>query len=512
MSRLNLAGHQSWKELVFIFHLFTSIQSYFHPTFDWIPSTNKPSEVASKKEIPEKYFVHAKRFAGKLLLKEEIPLDASEWSELLHARAFEAVNSIEGHWWGWRCRRCGNKLRRQFANIPCARCNETHLYCRNCVGMGRVLQCQPLYVWTGSPPEWPVQENVCRWEGQLTNAQRHASDRIKEVMEAGNGELLIWAVCGAGKTEMLFEGIGSSLEAGKRVCLATPRADVVRELLPRFKQAFPDVSISGLYGGSEDKTGDGQLVLATTHQLLRFARAFDVLIIDEIDAFPYHKDPSLPFAAARAAKKEAARVYLTATPRKEERRRIDSGQLESAFVPVRFHGHPLPVPRFMLSNRMKKSLRQNLPPDNFFEWLKHRQQPNRQLLIFVPHVELAGKMEKAIGLVLNNQFGLSAVSSVHAADEDREEKVRQFRNKQLNVLITTTILERGVTFPSVDVAVLDAGHSVFDEAALVQIAGRAGRSPDDPDGEVLFFHAGKTNAMVASVRSIQAMNKRAVRI
>ncbi|WP_324777876.1 DEAD/DEAH box helicase [Virgibacillus senegalensis] len=346
----------------------------------------------------------------------------------------------------------------------------------------------------------------------MTNAQRHASDRIKEVMEAGNGELLIWAVCGAGKTEMLFEGIGSSLEAGKRVCLATPRADVVRELLPRFKQAFPDVSISGLYGGSEDKTGDGQLVLATTHQLLRFARAFDVLIIDEIDAFPYHKDPSLPFAAARAAKKEAARVYLTATPRKEERRRIDSGQLESAFVPVRFHGHPLPVPRFMLSNRMKKSLRQNLPPDNFFEWLKHRQQPNRQLLIFVPHVELAGKMEKAIGLVLNNQFGLSAVSSVHAADEDREEKVRQFRNKQLNVLITTTILERGVTFPSVDVAVLDAGHSVFDEAALVQIAGRAGRSPDDPDGEVLFFHAGKTNAMVASVRSIQAMNKRAVRI
>src|SRR5699024_6521021 len=97
---------------------------------------------------------------------------------------------------------------------------------------------------------------------------------------------------------------------------------------------------------------------------------------------------------------------------------------------------------------------------------------------------------------------------VHADDEQRKEKVRQFRNKEITTLITTTILERGVTFPSVDVAILDAGHVVFDEAALVQMAGRAGRSADDPTGEVVFFHDGKTKAMVDAVRSIQEMNKR----
>ncbi|QGS69179.1 hypothetical protein CV093_15140 [Oceanobacillus sp. 143] len=80
--------------------------------------------------------------------------------------------------------------------------------------------------------------------------------------------------------------------------------------------------------------------------------------------------------------------------------------------------------------------------------------------------------------------------------------------KELYVLITTTILERGVTFPSVDVAILDAGHVVFDEAALVQIAGRAGRSADDPTGEVIFFHDGKTEAMVQAIKSIKMMNKR----
>lgn len=48
----------------------------------------------------------------------------------------------------------------------------------------------------------------------------------------------------------------------------------------------------------------------------------------------------------------------------------------------------------------------------------------------------------------------------------------------------------------------------FDEAAIVQIAGRAGRSPADPTGEVLLFHDGKTNAMVQAIDSICLMNKR----
>jgi len=78
----------------------------------------------------------------------------------------------------------------------------------------------------------------------------------------------------------------------------------------------------------------------------------------------------------------------------------------------------------------------------------------------------------------------------------------------LKIIITTTILERGVTFPSVDVVIFDAGHEVFDEAALVQIAGRAGRSEDDPRGEVIFFHDGKTEAMVQAINAIKQMNKR----
>ncbi|MDL4839213.1 DEAD/DEAH box helicase family protein [Aquibacillus sp. LR5S19] len=369
-----------------------------------------------------------------------------------------------------------------------------------------MMQCEPLYYWIGSKPIWLQQDNPCEWQGELTHYQQHASDEITNTMMKGNSELLVWAVCGAGKTEMLFHGISESLKHSKRVCLATPRADVVRELRPRFQKAFPETEIEALYGGSEQKQGKGQLIIATTHQLLRFAHAFDVMVIDEIDAFPFHADASLPFAAGRAAKPDASTIYLTATPRKKHRKQVQSKKLSAVFVPVRFHGHPLPLPILHMCFSLKKSLSQFQAPPAFLKWYNSRVNPNRQLLIFVPMIELA---EKLVGHLVDQQLvAKEKITSVHASDSDREEKVIKFRENKLTLLITTTILERGVTFPSVDVVVLDAGHDVFDEAALVQIAGRAGRSPNDPTGEVIFFHDGKTDAMVEAIASIKQMNKR----
>lgn len=101
------------------------------------------------------------------------------------------------------------------------------------------------------------------------------------------------------------------------------------------------------------------------------------------------------------------------------------------------------------------------------------------------------------------------IESVHAEDPQRKEKVQKMRNKEIPILLTTTILERGVTIPDLDVAVLGAEDSIFSESALVQIAGRVGRHPDYPSGDIAFFHHGKTEAMVKARRQILAMNKEA---
>ncbi|GGK02982.1 ComF operon protein 1 [Lentibacillus kapialis] len=366
------------------------------------------------------------------------------------------------------------------------------------------MENSPLYEWTGPEHMWPCHQNPCTWTGELTHAQQQAADRIVSAIVNRERELLTWAVCGAGKTEMLFPGIAKALELGQRVCIATPRADVVRELQPRLNKAFSGIYIQGLFSGSLEKDGTAQLIITTTHQLFRFKRAFDVMIIDEVDAFPYTSDASLPFAATRAKKEGGTTLYLTATPRRDQQLQMTRKKLPHVFVSKRFHGYPLPVPIFDMCYALKKNLQKSVPPNAFFKWFTSREHQNRQLLVFVPTIKLA----ESIAQKLSAELPDYKVMAVHASDDEREERVQQFRGKQFHILVTTTILERGVTFPSVDVAILDAGHTIFDEAALVQIAGRAGRSPDDPTGEVVFFHDGRTEAMVKAVKAIKKMNKR----
>ncbi|MGI8315503.1 DEAD/DEAH box helicase [Halobacillus mangrovi] len=463
-----------------------ALRNYFSKDYSWIPLETPPHTTL--------------QLAGKLLLKHELPFSEKEITSLVDQSALTTIPSIEKHVWGYRCRRCGNQKRDYFAEMPHSSCQKKCIYCRSCIQMGRVIECEPLYY--GSPQvEWPHYHEPCSWEGTLTVHQRRASHELKQLIQKGNGEKLIWAVCGAGKTEMLFPGITEALITGKRLCLATPRTDVVRELLPRFRQAFPDVKIAGLYGTSEDKKGDASFVIATTHQLYRFARAFDLIIIDEIDAFPFHNDPSLHYAAARAAKENAALIYLTATPRKTQKKRIRSKSLPAVFIPKRFHGYPLPVPQFKLTPALHRHLKRSKLPGSILERIRHQQNSYRQLLIFLPTKQQAEKISSYL-----KSFSLH-VAYVHAEDPLRAEKVSAFRAKEYDILVTTTILERGVTFPSVDVYVMDAGHDVFDEPALVQISGRAGRSPDDPRGDVFFFHIGKTNAMLDAKDAIIEMNR-----
>ncbi len=433
--------------------------------------------------------------SGKLLLEKEVEMNKEEKEMLLSQGLLQRVPVIEDYVWGYLCRRCGNKKRRWFAGLPCD-CGEECVYCRNCIEMGRVSTSSHFLVWTGSEPKW-INDHVLKWDGELTFYQKRASEEIKSAIDSKN-DLLVWAVCGAGKTEMLFEGLSHALAEGKRVCIATPRADVVKELFPRFQEVLPYVDMVALYGGSQHVDEGAQLVLSTTHQLLRYAQAFDVLIIDEVDAFPFYADSSLLWASRRAKKKESATIYLTATPRIRFKILSKLKKLQTVFVPQRFHGHPLPVPQFVSCFGWKSSLDKNTLPRKFKSWLHEKEAGTRRVLVFAPTIALA---EQLADLIPNGVY-------VHSEDENRDEKVQQFREHEISILISTSILERGVTFPSIDVAVFHAGHRNFDEAALVQIVGRAGRSASDPNGDVVFFHDGKSEAMVEARYSILNMNDR----
>lgn len=453
------------------------------------------------------------KYGGRLLLKNEIQINAKQLQDAIDKNLIIKIKSIEKNILKYTCNRCFNKKQSLFAMMPCLQCNEQVIYCRNCIQMGRVRACESLYAVTGHSLLWQKHSSPCTWTGTLTPHQLKASHKLLHNMK-GNKNTLVWSVTGSGKTEMIFPTITEALQAGKRICIATPRKDVVLELFPRLQKAFQNVPIQALYGGSKGKERQAQLVITTTHQLIRFKRTFDVLIVDEIDAFPYHKDHSLPLITENARKKIGMTIYLTATPRNKQKWKMKLNQLDYVFVPARFHGHPLPIPKLRYSITLKSALKQKNLPKEFEKWLENRENPQRQLLIFVPTINLTTDLIPHLSKFIQNQNTIinNGVSSVHAEDVDREEKINLFRKKKIMILLTTTILERGVTFPSVDVVVLNACHSIFDEQALIQIAGRAGRSAEDPTGEVIYFYEQKTDALIKAKQTIEDMNERAKKL
>ena len=158
------------------------------------------------------------------------------------------------------------------------------------------------------------------WHGKLSNQQKTASDSLLKAASLP-GDHLLWAVTGAGKTEMTFATLQDALIKGKRICFAAPRIDVINELFPRLKAAFATVDIICLHSRSNAKYRYTQFVLCTTHQLMRFYRAFDLIIIDEVDSFPFLGNESLEYAAKNALKAGGTRLFLTATPDEKLQRR-----------------------------------------------------------------------------------------------------------------------------------------------------------------------------------------------
>lgn len=395
------------------------------------------------------------------------------------------------------CSRCENTNPNLFTVFHCLRCEGPCAYCRNCLQMGRVSMCTELMVWKGERTEYPT-EHMLAWEGTLTVHQQRASEELYESTLLARPHL-IHAVCGSGKTEILFEPIHRLLSTGKRVCIAAPRVDVILELEPRVRAAFPSTTLEALYGGADVNAFDAQLILATTHQLYRFRHAFDAIFVDEADAFPYTAEKTLQHAVRKAAKSGAPIHFVTATP---SDRLIASVKKSGAVSTIyrRYHGHPLPGPRYQPLWNYSKQLNKGRIPKALEAWILVRVKQNEPFLVFFHEIELMMKAEQAIRKLDDR------IRAVHSAHPNRKQHVQDLRSGLLLGLLTTTILERGITIKNIQVAVVGAEQSIFDRGALVQIGGRVGRNVNHPTGDFVLFHNGISYAMDSARREINRLN------
>ncbi|MHA4906292.1 DEAD/DEAH box helicase [Streptococcus constellatus] len=423
---------------------------------------------------------------GRMFTKAQLPAELQ-----LYAQTLPAMKEEKGK---LCCNRCGQAVDKERHQLPIGA-----YYCRSCLILGRVRSDEELYYF---PQEEFPKADVLKWQGRLTDYQAKVSQGLVEAV-AKQKNSLVHAVTGAGKTEMIYQVVAQVIDQGGAVCLASPRIDVCLELYRRLKIDFA-CDISLLHGESEAYFRS-PLVIATTHQLLKFYRAFDLLIVDEVDAFPYVDNPMLYHAVHQAVKEQGTKIFLTATSTDELDKRVSKGELSRLSLPRRFHGNPLIVPRKVWLADFQKYLCQKKLVPKLRQFLQKQRKTGFPLLIFASEI----KRGQEFAEVLQNNFPNEKVGFVASTTENRLDVVEKFRRKEITILISTTILERGVTFPCVDVFVVEANHRLFSRSALVQIAGRVGRSMERPTGELIFFHDGTTMAIEKAIKEIREMNQEA---
>lgn len=400
-------------------------------------------------------------------------------------------------------------MRKEKGKLFCQRCNSSILeewylpigayYCRECLLMKRVRSDQVLYYF---PQEDFPKQDVLKWCGQLTPFQEKVSEGLIRAVEKKE-PTLVHAVTGAGKTEMIYQVVAKVIDYGGAVCLASPRIDVCLELYKRLQNNFA-CDIALLHGESEPYFRT-PLVVATTHQLLKFYHAFDLLIVDEVDAFPYVENSMLYYAVKNSVKEDGLRIFLTATSTDKLDRKVCTGELKRLSLPRRFHGNPLIIPKPVWLSNFNRCLEKSQLSSKLKIYIEKQRRTGYPLLIFASEIKKGEKLKE----ILQEQYPNETIGFVSSVTENRLEQVQAFRDGELTILISTTILERGVTFPCVDVFVVEANHRLFTKSSLIQIGGRVGRSVDRPTGELLFFHDGLNASIKKAIKEIKQMNKEA---
>ena len=391
------------------------------------------------------------------------------------------------------CRRCLMEIKKLPIDFQ---------YCRQCINLGKIQVDDKLII-TPTDISYPAQNQYLQWNGQLTANQQKG---VRELLIAfqNKQDHLVWAVTGAGKTEMIFPLIEQVLKAGQRVAMCSPRVDVCIELFPRIQAVFPNTSVGLFHGKSAEKYHLTQIAIMTVHQLIRFEQGFDVLIIDEVDSYPLAGNEMLHKAIYKAKKTDGMIVYLSATPPKELLQDVRQEKITLSKLYQRFHGHPLPEPQCHLLFKKINFLGINPQLRYKINQMIHNKQ---RFMLFFPQIPIM----KSFAKQLKKLYPTLTFVDVSSKDKQRLEKVQQFRDQKVQAILTTTILERGVTFKKITVIVLEAQAKEFTKTTLIQIAGRAGRGRDSYDDEVHFYYQYYTEQIRLACREIKYLNRQAKR-
>ena len=318
----------------------------------------------------------------------------------------------------------------------------------------------------------------------LTAAQERVIRRIiDDMISDAPMNRLIQGDVGSGKTIVAFMAMFAAIENGYQAALMAPTEILADQHARNAERIFANTPYKiGLLRGSmraaEKRavheaiaSGEVQIVIGT-HAVIQDAVKFDNLGLAVIDE--QHRFGVLQRSALRDLGYNPEVLVMTATPIPRSLAMTVYGDLDVSVIDELPPGRT-PIKTVVLGEDQRRGV---------YRGMEREIDLGRQVYVVYPLIEESEKVDlkaatKMFEELRDKIFPKYKVGLLHGKMKtaEKDEIMRQFATGELNILVSTTVIEVGVDVPNASLMVIEHAER-FGLSQLHQLRGRVGRGAD----------------------------------
>lgn len=314
----------------------------------------------------------------------------------------------------------------------------------------------------------------------LTNAQRKVIGELIEDFRSGFCmNRLVQGDVGSGKTAVAMVAAYAAIQCGYQAVLMAPTELLAQQHMETVQQYFAPLQIQTvlLTGGMTKKekdaalfqiaSGQGQMIIGT-HAVIQKTVIFQKLglvITDEQHRFGVRQRRRL------VAKGESPHaLVMTATPIPRTLALILYGDLDISVL------DEMPPGRQKIETLVVTDAYHN----RIYDFIKREVANGQQAYVICPVIEEGEKQELRAVVTYEGELKKKLhnlnVKALHGKmkQEEKQNIMEQFINREIDVLVTTTVIEVGINVPNATIMLIENAER-FGLAQLHQLRGRVGR-------------------------------------
>lgn len=316
----------------------------------------------------------------------------------------------------------------------------------------------------------------------LTTAQERVIKEIEtDMARAGAMNRLLQGDVGCGKTVVAMAAMVTACDNGYQAALMAPTEILAEQHYGNIKKwaealSLNVVLLTGKMGAAEKRDAYGQIkegkaqLIIGTHALIQEDVIFHKLGLAVIDE--QHRFGVVQRAALRAKGDHPDILVMTATPIPRTLAMTVYGDLDVSVIDAMPPGHE-PVRTKVYFERQRSKV---------YELIAKEVSKKHQVFIVYPLVEESEHldMKDATGMaehLRKEVFPHCRVGLIHGKMKraEKEEIMAAFREKRMDILVATTVIEVGIDIPEASLMVIEHAER-FGLSQLHQLRGRVGRS------------------------------------